>query len=34
MSVVQRAAWYIETHSTDDLSLGDVAASSGVSAFL
>lgn len=33
MPVVQRAVWYIETHSSEELSLGDVAAASGVSAF-
>ncbi|MGN6482467.1 AraC family transcriptional regulator [Luteibacter sp.] len=33
MPAVQRAVWYIETHSTEDLSLADVAAASGVSAF-
>lgn len=33
MAAVQRAVWYIESHSGDELSLGDVAVAAGVSAF-
>lgn len=33
MAAVQRAVWYIESHSGDELSLGDVADAAGVSAF-
>ncbi|MDF4005117.1 AraC family transcriptional regulator [Luteibacter sahnii] len=33
MTVVQRAVWYIESHSGEDLSLADVAGATGVSAF-
>lgn len=33
MPVVQRAVWYIETHSSEELSLGDVASAAGVSPF-
>lgn len=33
MAVVQRAVWFIESHSGEELSLGDVAGAAGVSAF-
>ncbi|MGF6494981.1 AraC family transcriptional regulator [Luteibacter sp. 621] len=33
MPAVQRAVWYIESHSSEELSLGEVADAAGVSAF-
>jgi AraC family transcriptional regulator len=33
MAAVQRAIWYMESHSSEELSLSDVANAAGISAF-